>query len=218
MTRSRRIKMIGASVTAAAAVGLGAAVSAAPAMAATQDHGGRAASHAMTHFRGAPFIFKVAPEFQPIFVPGSPEVTLSHGAAFIKDGEFFLGGGQGTVRDGHVTENLKGTFSYSASEGGKTITAKVTNFKLETVLGRHPQSHLFGDIVIGGSFVPHTIKEKGADFIDFQDNKAKVSVHGHTIEFRNVPAGLGAQTAQAVGGIVAPGHFLGVADFSVPTH
>lgn len=218
MIRSRRIKMMGASVTAAVAVGIGAAATAAPAFASTHDHGGHAASHEVTHFKGAPFVFKVAPEFQPIFVPGSPEVQLSHGAAFIKDGEFFLGGGQGTVRDGHVTENLKGTFSYSASEGGQTVTAQITNFKLDTVLGHHPQSHLYGDITVGGSIVPHTVKVKGADFIDFQDNKAKIYVHGHTIELRNVPAGLGAQTAQIVAGIVDPGHFLGVADFNVPTH
>lgn len=48
-----------------------------------------------------------------------------------------------------MTENLNGTFSYSASEGGQTITAKITNFKLETVLGHHPQSHLEGIISVG---------------------------------------------------------------------
>jgi hypothetical protein len=210
--------MIGTGVTAAVAVGLLAGFSAAPAFASTQDHGERAPSHEVAHFNGEAFTFEVAPEFKPIFVPGSPEVQLSHGATFLKDGVFRLGGGPGTVRDGHVTENLRGTFFYSASEGGKSITIKVTNFQLETVVGHHPQSEVVGDVVVSGSFVPHTIKEKGADLIDLQDNRAKVSVHGHTIEFANVPATLSTQASQAGGGILPPHHFLGVADFSVPTH
>lgn len=215
--------MLGAGVTAAAAVGLVAGFSASPALASAQDHGGPAPSHhghdshAVIHFKGEAFNIEAAPEFKPIFVPGSPEIKLSHGASFLRDGGFRLDGGSGTVSpDGYVTENLRGTFVYSASEGSVSVTIRVTNFKLDTVTGRHEQSHLVGDVTVSGSLVPQPVTEKGADIIDLQDNKGRGSLHRHSIELRDVPGTLGTQASQAAGGILPPQQFLGDADFSVP--
>jgi hypothetical protein len=223
MTRSRRIKMLGASITATAAVGLVAGFSASPALASTQDHGGPApshqghGSHAVIHFEGEAFNFEAAPEFKPLFVPGSPEVALSHGASFLKDGGFRLDGGSGTVSpDGHVTENLRGTVVYSDSEGSMSITIQATNFRLDTVTGPNEQSHLVADVTVSGSLMPHPVKVKGVDAIDLQDNKGSVSMRRHSIELRDVPGTLSTQASQVGGGILPPQQFLGDADFSVP--
>ena len=225
MTATRRSKVLGTAATAVAALGLSAALSA-PAYAADTGSAKPAVSasssqnlsHGTIHFEGQPFELKVAEQFRQIVTPGNPDLRLRDGATLVNGG-FRLGGGSATQNaQSDVTENLRGTLTYTEPH---SFTIQVTHFKLR-VTAESTRAELAGDVRITG-LAPQPIRKAGLDLLDLQLTEGKFSFNGNFEEFKDVPGLLSNQAAQIAdgilqitGGILQPGTFIADTKFSIP--
>lgn len=222
MTATHR-KVLGTVVSVIAAVGISAAFSA-PALAAdtgsaeptisvssSQSH-----SHRTIHVEGQPFELNVAQQFRQIFTQEDPNLRLRGGATLVSGG-FRLGGGSET-RDasGDVTENLRGTVTYTVPQ---SYTIQVTDFTLEAT-SDITRAELVGDVKITG-LTPQPIKANGLDLLDLQLTEGTFSFNGNSEQFKNVPGLLSNQAAQIAAGllpagILPPGTLIAETQFTLP--
>ncbi len=222
MTTTRRSKVLGTAVTAVAALGLSAALSA-PAFAAgtgsakpaVSAYSSQSLHHRTTHFEGKAFVLKAVEQFQPVFTPQDRNLRLRDGATLVNGG-FRLRGGSGTLNaQGDVTENLRGTLTYTLPN---QFTIRVTDFTLKAT-GASTSAELVGDVKVTNlapHTKPHTITQNGLDLLDLPLFEGKSSFHGNSEDFTGVPGVVSNQAAQLAQRMIAPGMVIATTSFSIP--